>query len=80
MVGGDDLALPYPWIMRNLIIMKGQWMYEPQGVHTMVGMVRSGQLDLNHFAVTEFALEEVNRAVSHAAANSGPFRLTVVRP
>lgn len=80
MLGGDDLALPYPWIMRNLITIKGQWMYEPQAVHTMVGMVRSGQLDLNHFAVTEFALEEVNRAVSHAAANSGPFKLTVVRP
>ncbi|MGF6919822.1 hypothetical protein [Paraburkholderia sp. 40] len=69
MLGGDDLSL-----------IKGQWVYEPRAVHTMVGMVRSGQLDLNQFAVTEFALEEVNHAVSHAAANNGPFKLTVVRP
>lgn len=80
MLGGNDLCLPYPWIMRNLITIKGQWMYEPQAVHTMVGMVRSGQLDLNQFAVTEFPLDDVNHAVSHAAANGGPFRLTVVRP
>lgn len=29
MLGGNDLALPYPWIIRNLITVKGQWMYEP---------------------------------------------------
>ncbi len=27
MLGGDDLALPYPWIMRNCITNHGQWMY-----------------------------------------------------
>ena len=27
MLGGDDLALPYPWIMRNCITIIGQWMY-----------------------------------------------------
>jgi alcohol dehydrogenase len=80
MLGGDDLALPYPWIMRNLITIRGQWMYEPQAVYTLVGMVRSGLLDLSHYAVTAFALNEINTAVSHAAENSGPFRLTVVRP
>ncbi len=80
MLGGNDLALPYPWIMRNLITIKGQWMYEPEAVQTMVGMVRGGQLDLDHFAVEEFAIDQVNEAISHAAANSGPFRLTVVRP
>ena len=80
MLGGDDLALPYPWIMRNLITIRGQWTYEPQAVYTLVGMVRSGLLDLSHYAVTAFALNEINTAVSHAAENSGPFRLTVVRP
>lgn len=80
MLGGDDLALPYPWIMRNLITIKGQWMYEPEAVYTLVGLIRSGMLDLSHYAVTEFALSEINHAVTHAAENSGPFKLTVVRP
>lgn len=80
MLGGDDLALPYPWIMRNLITIKGQWMYEPEAVDTLVGLIRSGLLDLSHYAVTEFPLSEINHAVTHAAENSGPFKLTVVRP
>lgn len=32
MLGGEDLALPYPWIMRNLITVRGQWMYHPAAV------------------------------------------------
>ena len=80
MLGGDDLALPYPWIMRNLITIKGQWMYEPEAVDTLVGLIRSGLLDLSHYAVTEFPLSEINHAITHAAKNSGPFKLTVVRP
>ena len=31
-------------------------------------------------AVTEFNLTDVNQAVLHAAANGGPFSLTVLRP
>ena len=80
MLGGDDLALPYPWIMRNLITIKGQWMYEPQAVYMLVGLIRAGLLDLSHYAVTEFALSDINRAITHAAENSGPFKLTVIRP
>ena len=30
MLGGGDLALPYPWIMRNNITIRGQWMYPRQ--------------------------------------------------
>ncbi|MGW7528307.1 hypothetical protein [Streptomyces sp. NPDC054783] len=26
MLGGADLALPYPWIMRNSVTVRGQWM------------------------------------------------------
>ena len=78
MLGGEDLALPYPWIMRNLVTLKGQWMYPREAVAGMVGLVRAGLLDLSHFAVTEFALGDANEAVTHAAANAGPFRLTVL--
>ena len=27
MLGGEDLPLPYAWIMRNNIAMYGRWMY-----------------------------------------------------
>ncbi|WP_337268084.1 alcohol dehydrogenase catalytic domain-containing protein [Oryzifoliimicrobium ureilyticus] len=80
MLGGEDLALPYPWIMRNNISILGQWMYRPEAVTGMVGLIRSGLLDLSHYALTEFPLEKANEAVIHAAANPGPFKLTTVRP
>jgi alcohol dehydrogenase len=80
MLGGEDLALPYPWIMRNLITVRGQWMFETTAVPGMVGLVRGGLLDLRHWTVTEFTLDEVNEAVAHAAAEAGPFKLTVLKP
>ncbi|MBV8398675.1 MAG: zinc-binding alcohol dehydrogenase family protein [Acetobacteraceae bacterium] len=80
MLGGADIAFPYPWIMRNNITILGQWMYEPEAVTGMVGLIRGGLLDLDHYAVTEFDLDDANAAVTHAAANAGPFKLTVVRP
>jgi alcohol dehydrogenase len=67
------------WIMRNNITILGQWMYQPEAVTGMVGLIRSGLLDLDHYAVTEFVLEGANEAVAHAAANAGPFKLTVLR-
>lgn len=79
MLGGEDLALPYPWIMRNNITILGQWMYEPEAVTGMIGLIRGGLLDLDHYAVTEFNLVDANEAVKHAAANAGPFKLTALR-
>ncbi len=55
-------------------------MYEPAAVPGLVGLVRGGLLDLGQWAVTAFPLEEANAAVTHAAAEAGPFRLTVLRP
>lgn len=80
MLGGDDLGLPYPWIMRNGITIRGQWMYPPEAIIRLVGLVRSGLLDLDNFDVTTFELDYVNEAVAHAAANGSPFKLTVIRP
>jgi alcohol dehydrogenase len=79
MLGGDDLALPYPWIMRNDITVRGQWMYPPDAIGRMVGLVRAGLLRLEEFAVTAFPLDDANAAVAHAAAQGGPFRQTVLR-
>jgi alcohol dehydrogenase len=78
--GGDDLAIPYPWIMRNNITIRGQWMYPREANVRLTVLVRSGLLDLSHFEVTEFALDDANKAVAYAAANGGPFKLTVIRP
>lgn len=82
LMGGihDDVALPYGWMMRYGIEVRGQWMYPRDAVGRLAGMVRSGQIRLDGIAVTEFPLERVNEAVAHAAANVGPFEMTVVRP
>jgi NADPH:quinone reductase-like Zn-dependent oxidoreductase len=80
MLGGAGLELPYPWIMRNCITIVGQWMYPPEATTRLVGLVRSGLLKLDNYDVTEFGLDDANEAVAHAAANSGSFKMTVIRP
>jgi alcohol dehydrogenase len=80
MLGGAGLDLPYPWIMRNCITIHGQWMYPAQATTLMVGLIRGGLVKLDHFDVTAFGLDDANEAVAHAAANSGPFKMTVIQP
>ena len=79
MLGGDDLALPYPWIMRNNITLRGQWMFPREAPSRLAALVRAGLLRIDD-EVTAFALDDINDAITHAAVNSGPFRRTVVRP
>ncbi|MFI6053220.1 alcohol dehydrogenase catalytic domain-containing protein [Streptomyces violascens] len=80
MQGGDDLQLPYAWLMRNSITVRGRWMYPAAAVARLATLIRSGLLDLAEVDVVEFGLGEANEAVAHAAANGGPFRTTVIRP
>jgi len=80
MLGGAGLELPYPWIMRDCISIHGVWMYPPEATKGLVGLIRSGLLPLDQFEATSFDLDHVNEAVAHAAANGGPFRMTVLRP
>lgn len=80
MLGGAGLDLPYPWIMRNCITIHGVWMYPREAIPRMIALVRSGLLDLGQFRVTEFPLAGANEAVAHAAANGGPFKMTVLSP
>ena len=80
MLGGEELALPYPWIMRNLITVRGQWMYDTAAIPGLIGLIRAGLVNLDQWAVTGFPLEQANEAVAHAAANAGPFRQTVLLP
>jgi alcohol dehydrogenase len=77
---GEDVGIPYSWLMRNCVTIHGQWMYPRNAVSRLAGLVRSGLLKLDDFKVTSFGLDDVNDAVRHAAANAGPFRMTVLRP
>lgn len=80
MLGGPGLELPYNWIMRDCITIHGVWMYPPDAATRLIAMVRSGLLRLDHYQATEFDLDHANEAVTHAAANAGPFKMTVIRP
>jgi NADPH:quinone reductase-like Zn-dependent oxidoreductase len=80
MLGGDDLALPYPWLMRNSVTVRGQWMYPRQANVGLIRLVTAGLLDLGRDQVTSFALDQANEAVAYAAAHPGPFDRTVLTP
>lgn len=80
MLGGDDLALPYPWLMRNSITVRGQWMYPRTANRRLIELIRSGVLGLDHERVTTFPLAQANEAVAHAAAHPAPFDRTVLLP
>ncbi|MEU9098382.1 zinc-binding dehydrogenase [Streptomyces sp. NPDC048361] len=80
MLGGDDLALPYPWIMRNSITVRGQWMYPRAANVGIIRLLASGTLALAPERVRSFGLDAVNEAIAYAAEHSGPFDRTVLTP
>ena len=80
MLGGDDLALPYPWLMRNSVTVRGQWMYPREAVPSLINLVHAGLLSLELFEVETFGLDAANQAVEYAAKHGGPFHLTVLLP
>ena len=80
MLGGGDLELPYPWLMRNCVTVRGQWMYPRTANRGLIQMIHGGVLDLGHEHVTTFELSDVNEAIAYAAAHGGPFERTVLLP
>lgn len=80
MVDTGGLDLPYSWMMRNCVTVRGQWMYPRAAAVRIVGMIRAGLLGLDRYQVTSFPLDQANEAVAHAAANAGPFTMTVLSP
>lgn len=80
MQGGAGLELPYNWIMRECITIHGVWMYPADAAVRLIALVRAGLLRLDHYEATAFDLDHANEAVAHAAANAGPFGMTVIRP
>jgi alcohol dehydrogenase len=80
MGGQGGLDLPYSWMMRNCVTVRGQWMYPRDAAVRLIAMVQAGLLSLDGYEVTSFPLDKANEAVAHAAENTGPFRMTVLRP
>lgn len=80
MQGGAGLELPYNWIMRECITIHGVWMYPPDAAVRLIGLVRAGLLRLDHYETKAFDLDHANEAVAYAAANAGPFSMTMIRP
>jgi alcohol dehydrogenase len=80
MSGGPDLELSYRWLMRNCITIIGKWMYPPEAPGKLAALVRAGLLRLDGYEITAFGLDQANQAVAHAAANSTPFKMTVLCP
>ena len=76
---GGELNLPYAWLMRNNITIKGQWMYPREAIPRLIAMVSNGLIELNLYDVTEFELASIDDAIAHAANTSGPFNKTVLR-
>lgn len=75
-----DIALPYGWLMRNNVTVRGQWMYPRDAPARLAGLVRAGLLDLGLFETTTFALDDIAAALDFAEANGGAFRTTILRP
>ena len=80
MLGGADFALPYPWIMRNSVTVRGQWMYPRTANIGMIRLIATGTLDLTSEDITRFHLDQVNDAVTYAAEHGGPYDRTVLTP
>ncbi|MEK9281423.1 MULTISPECIES: zinc-binding alcohol dehydrogenase family protein [unclassified Bradyrhizobium] len=80
MAGGAGLELPYPWIMRNCVSIHGVWMYPPDAATRLIALVRAGLLRLEEYEAKTFDLDHANEAVAYAAANAGPFKMTVLKP
>ena len=77
---GTELSLPYPWLMRNNIPIRGQWMYPREAIFRLVALVKSGMLDTRMYDIAEFPLTKIKQAIEHAATTAGPFAKTVLRP
>lgn len=80
MLGGADLALPYPWIMRNSVTVRGQWMYPRSANLGMIRLIESSAIDLEAERTERFGLDKVNDAIAYAAAHGGPFDRTILTP
>ena len=74
------VELPYNQIMRNSLIIRGQYMCPRYAPAMLARLIEAGLLDLNLFNVQSFPLEQVEQAVDYAHEHGGAFELTVLKP
>jgi alcohol dehydrogenase len=75
-----DLDIPYNYVMRNNLVIRGQWMLPRHAPSLLIELIHSGLLTLEPFSVSTFPLEQVNQAVHYAHDHGGAFQLTVLKP
>jgi alcohol dehydrogenase len=75
-----NLDFPYNYVMRNNLVIRGQWMCPRHAPALLVELIHSGLLNLEPFSASPFPLEQVNQAVQYAHDHGGPFQLTVLEP
>ncbi len=75
-----DVAIPYRYVMRNNITIRGQYMYPRHAPLLLAGLIRAGLLRLEAFSTHAFPLAEANHAVQYAHDHGGAFQMTVLTP
>ena len=68
LMGGirGDVGVPYTWIMRNNIQLRGKWMYEREDITLLVKMAEKGLFELKGGKVKAFGLEDWDEAFTAA--------------
>ena len=83
LMGGirEDVGVPFTWVMRNNISLKGKWMYERSDIQTLLKMVEVGVFDLRTMGakVRRFGLQDWDQAFT-AAADGGAGDTVVLMP
>ena len=82
LMGGIDapLDIPYKYMMRNSLVIRGQYVCPRHAPSLLTAMICSGLINLELFSVQTFPLEQINQAVEYARHHGGPFQLTVLTP
>lgn len=83
LMGGikNDVALPYGWIMRMDIQLKGKWMYEREDITTFLQMVRAGVLKLDQVEIAgKFGLGEWEKAFEVAKEKADFGQMVLMTP
>ena len=67
----EPVALSYGEVMANDWEIIGNFMYRPEAMRVLAGLVRAGQLDLGAVRVTSFPIGELEPAMDAAARVRG---------
>jgi alcohol dehydrogenase len=75
-----DLPIPYKYVMRNSLVIRGYYMCPRHAPLLLAGLIRSGLLNLDLFSTHTFPLDQVNQAIEYARDHGKAFHQTVLQP